>query len=70
MIKMTIEIASVPAGTTGINEFGVGVKVNTIMIPNDTLDGEGTTFAGICLAINDYMHSRGAPAFDCLKMLR
>lgn len=70
MIKMTIEIATVPPGTSGINEFGVGVKVQTIMIPHNAPDGEGATFVGICLAINDYMHSRGVPAFDCLKLIR
>jgi len=70
MIKMSIEIDSVPPGTAGINEFGVGVKVKTIVIPIDTPDGEGATFLGISMAINDYMNSRGAPEFDCLKMIR
>ena len=65
MIKMTIEIDLAPVGG---NEFGAGVQVFTnIADPRAQPQAVGATFVGICLAINDYMHSRGAPGFDCLK---
>jgi hypothetical protein len=61
MIKITIEIRSVPGG-------GVGVNVETEM-PQDQPQGpgEGGTWAGLCVAINEYMRSHGVPKFDCLK---
>lgn len=66
MIEMKIQIAQVQ---TGGNEFGAGVDVITVIQPG-TPDSEGATFVGICMAINEYMRSRGAPNFDCLKTQR
>lgn len=50
------------------NVYGVGVSVVTAS-PNSAgvSDEEGATWVGICMAINDYMQSRGATDFDCLK---
>jgi len=73
MIKMTIEIdaitaAGLPAGVR--NEFGAGVRVMTEGEDlKNASDSEGQTWVGLCTAINEYMRSRGAPKFDCLKPL-
>lgn len=68
MIKMTVEISE--AATSQKNEFGVGVMVYTNLRQHPLTDHEGATFAGLCLAINEYMRSRGALDFDCLKQVR
>lgn len=68
MIKLTIEIESVPFGG---NEFGAGVRVASAhpINPSTTPDAEGATLLGIGMAINDYMRARGCPQFNCLKGL-
>lgn len=68
-MRMVIEISTTGPGPH--TEFGAGVLVktepfNTANIP----PSEGCTWAGICMAINDYMHSRGAHDFDCLKRMQ
>lgn len=65
---MSIEIGELAASPK--NEFGVGVRVHTEVIPSTVPDSEGATFVGICLAINAYMHSRGAHGFDCLRQAK
>jgi hypothetical protein len=70
MIRVSIEIDTVkPLGGIMENEFGVGVRVSGAVVPQDVPEGEGATLIGILLAINGYMHSRGAPDFDCTKGL-
>lgn len=65
MIRLRIEIDAVSSGG---NEFGVGVLVhNDAFRASEVTDGEGATFIGICMAINEYMRSRGSPDFDCLR---
>ena len=69
MIKLTVEIelALLPGST---NEFGAGVHVHGIVDdPAKVPEAEGATMIGICMAINDYMRSRGAANFNCLKQL-
>lgn len=67
MIRMVIEIDLVPVGQQG-NEFGAGVLVHAeIPWPKAQPEAVAATYVGICLAINDYMRSRGCPDFDCLK---
>lgn len=67
MITIRIEIDMAKAGQAA-NEFGAGVLVHSnIGNPRAHPDAVGATFVGICLAINKYMHSRGATEFDCLK---
>lgn len=66
MIRFTVEIDSV---ATGGNEFGVGVRVSGSVEPKSVPPGEGATLVGIGMAINEYMHSRGAKDFNCLKGL-
>lgn len=67
MIRFTVEIETVK---TGGNEFGVGVRIaGEAIIPRMVPEGEGATLIGIGMAINEYMHSRGAPDFNCLKGL-
>lgn len=66
-IRMIVDIGTaVESGPR--NEFGVGVAVHTEEFRlSATPEGEGATWCGICKAINDYMRSRGAREFDCLK---
>ncbi len=64
MIRFIVEIDTVP---TGGNEFGVGVRIAGAVSPRGVPEGEGATLVGIGMAINDYMRSRGAIDFNCLK---
>ena len=66
MIRFTVEIDTVPVDG---NEFGVDVKIAGIVIPARVPEGEGATLIGIGMAINEYMRSRGAPNFNCLRGL-
>lgn len=66
MIRITIEIDLAPTGQG--NEFGAGVLVHAnIADVQKQPQPVGATYIGICMAINQYMRSRGAPHFDCLK---
>jgi len=65
VIKMTVEISEVAASPK--NEFGVGVRVHTNVDHRTVPETEGATFVGLCLAINAYMHLRGAVGFNCLR---
>ena len=77
MIRFTVEIGTVPAILSedyppfpgGSNEFGVGVRISGTVNLDTAAEGEGATLCGIAMAINEYMHSRGAPEFNCLKGL-
>jgi hypothetical protein len=68
-ITINIEIAEVPLSAPGRNEFGAGVKVQSKLPPSADLvgDAEGSTWVGLCMAINKYMRERGVADFDCLK---
>lgn len=68
MIRFIVEIDTAPFEG---NEFGVGVRVvgDTDLDVQAVPEGEGATLIGIGMAINDYMRSRGAPQFNCLKGL-
>jgi hypothetical protein len=72
MITIAIEISAVPAGSGDANEFGAGVQVSSKLPAHADLvhDAEGSTWVGLCMAINQYMRARGVPAFDCLKAPR
>lgn len=72
MITMSIEISAVPVDGQRANEFGAGVQVQSNLPPHADLvsDAEGSTWVGLCMAINKYMRSRGVPEFDCLKARR
>jgi hypothetical protein len=64
VIRMTIEIDVVVSGS---NEFGAGVNVQTDpFVPHQQPQAVGATWCGICMAINEYMRSRGVPNFDCM----
>lgn len=60
MIRVTVDIE-----VKGHRRAGVNVTAR--FDPRTVHDVEGATFVGICLAINTYMRSHGAPDFDCLK---
>ncbi len=68
MITMSIEIQTVRSGAPA-NEFGAGVNVTSTLPQHADLvdDAEGSTWVGLCMAINKYMRARGVPDFDCLK---
>lgn len=70
MIKIQIEIMLAPhVRDPHTNEFGVGVKVTGQVDPKKVPAQEGATLVGIGMAINEYMRSRGATEFNCLKGL-
>jgi hypothetical protein len=58
---MSITITELPIG-------GVGVHVHTEGKQTiGATDKEGAAWVGLSQAVNRYMHSVGAPGFDCLK---
>jgi len=67
-IRMLIEITEVTSGPR--NEFGAGVLVHTEAGALNAPDSEGSTWVGLCLAINQYMRSRGCPEFNCMKPMK
>jgi hypothetical protein len=50
----------------GYTLAGVNV-VTEPFTPADQPASVGTTWAGLCMAINDFMRARGATNFDCLR---
>ena len=62
MIRMLIEVSKNDADDGSVN---VRVKVDPFR-PVEEDRNVGEMWTGICLAINDYMHSRGVVDFDIL----
>lgn len=63
MIRMIIQIDT---DHTTPNLAGVAVHTEAFD-PKDQPTHVGTTWIGICYAINDYMRAGGALNFDCMK---
>lgn len=72
MIRIVIEVGEQhgqPIDAGGYPLAGVNVRTEPFNAKAET-ESVGSTWAGLCMAINDFMRSRGAVDFDCLKQLQ